>query len=251
MVLLPFDVVTSDPMGTRQRGPSGRVDETPRHRALGTASRAEILRLVADAETGLTAADVVAQVGLHPSTVRAHLEQLVDAGLLMKARASDGAPGRPAWRYRAAAPEPAPGPYRILAKALLDHLATGGLKAATRAGQEWGHRLAATMPAPGGPVEAAVHALQGLGFQPRRHSGAGEAGVEVIHLHACPFLELVGDQPDTMCAVHAGLIRGVVQASGAPRAQAVLEPFAAPTACVVRLQLPKASAARPRRRPAG
>ncbi len=223
----------------RTLGPSGETDETPQHRALGTARRAEILRLIRAADSGLTAADVVARVGLHPSTVRAHLEHLVDAGLLMKARASDGGPGRPAWRYRAAGPEPAPGPYRTLAKALLDHLATGGGRAAMQAGQEWGRRMAAEAADAGGPVEAALQVLHGLGFDPQVHSGSDAARSDEteIHLHSCPFLDLVGEQPDVMCALHAGMVRGVARASGAPRAEAALEPFAAPTACVVRLQL--------------
>ncbi len=250
-------------MARRQHGPSGNTNQTPQHRALGSESRAAILHLVQSAEGALTAADVVAGVGLHPSTVRAHLEQLVEAGLLMKARASDGAPGRPAWRYRAAAPEPAPGPYRTLAAALVDHLATGGVRLATQAGQEWGERLAAATAGHGGPVGAVMEALHSLGFDPKRHDNAGTAGnaasaggtgslattgkaatlAEIdIHLHTCPFLDLVRDQPDVMCALHAGMIRGIVRAGGAPRGQAVLEPFATPDACVVRLRLPRSRA---------
>lgn len=241
----------------RQHGPSGNTNQTPQHRALGSESRATILHLVQSADGALTAADVVARVGLHPSTVRAHLEQLVEAGLLMKARASDGAPGRPAWRYRAAGPEPAPGPYRTLAAALVGYLATGGVRLATQAGQEWGERLAESTAGTGGPVAALMEALHSLGFDPRRHGSAGHpsgsgsaastggsgSGSEFeLHLHTCPFLDLVGDYPDVMCAVHAGMIRGIVRASGAPRAQAVLEPFATPDACVVRLRLPRSRA---------
>jgi predicted ArsR family transcriptional regulator len=232
--LTAFGVITSVLVKTRRPGSSYEANETPQHRALGTASRAAILRLVQAAGTGLTAAEVVARIGLHPSTVRTHMERLVAAGLLVKARASDGAPGRPAWRYRTAAPEPAPGPYRTLAAALLDHLAASGQRAATQAGEEWGRRLAAT--AAREPVEAAMGVLSELGFDPRRSETGDVEGTE-IHLHKCCFLDLVGEQPDAMCALHAGMIRGVVRGSGAPRAQTVLEPFAAPTACVVHLQL--------------
>jgi predicted ArsR family transcriptional regulator len=187
------------------------------------------------AGAGLTAGDVAERTGLHFSTVRAHLDRLVDAGLLVKARASGGTPGRPAWRYRAAALEPAPAPYRTLAAALLEHLATtgGGIPAAVQAGQEWGRRLADTVDVPD-PVEKAVAVLHQLGFEPRRQPAAAGDGVDV-HLHSCPFLELVGRQPDVMCAMHAGMIRGVLRAAGATDGEAVLEPFAAPTACVARL----------------
>jgi predicted ArsR family transcriptional regulator len=236
-----------DLVKTSRPGPSGETIDTPRHRALGSASRVAILRLVQSADAGLTGLEVVDRTGLHPSTVRAHLERLVQAGLLIKARASGGAPGRPAWRYRAAAPEPAPAPYRALAAALLDHLAAagGGSDAAAQAGQAWGRRLAATA-APAAPVDTAVDVLRQLGFEPRVRPRAGrkvpvraDGGVDVVaDLHTCPFLELVGQYPDVMCGLHAGMIRGVLHAAGAPDGQAVLEPFAAPTACVVRLRVP-------------
>jgi predicted ArsR family transcriptional regulator len=225
-------------------GPSGETIDTPRHRALGSATRTAILRLVRDAATGLTATDVVEATAMHPSTVRVHLDRLVEAGLLVKARASGGMPGRPAWRYRAAATEPAPAPYRALAAALLDHLATtgGGTTAAVTAGEAWGRRLAATAE-PADPVTIAVGVLRQLGFDPRLAPVAGpRAADEVdeveVHLHTCPFLELVGPQPDVMCALHAGMLRGVLHATGAADGQAGLEPFAAPTACVARLRVP-------------
>lgn len=234
-------------METLRPGPSGETIDTPRHRALGSASRAAILRLIR-AEAGLTGAEVAARTGLHPSTVRAHLDRLVDAGLLVRARASGGAPGRPPWRYRVAAPAPAPAPYRTLARALLDHLATsGGTPAAVAAGQAWGRSLAGT--AAGSPVETVVEVLQQLGFDPRPptkssdSAGENSAGEIEVHLYTCPFLELVGEHPDVMCGLHAGMIQGVLDAAGASAGQAVLEPFAAPTACVVRLQVPPSSGA--------
>jgi predicted ArsR family transcriptional regulator len=229
-------------METLRPGPSGETIDTPQHRALGSASRAAILRLIRAAGAGLTGAEISARTGLHPSTVRVHLERLVEAGLLVKARASGGVPGRPPWRYRIAAPEPAPAPYRTLATALLEHLATttttgGGASAAVAAGRAWGRRLAAATAGPAGPVETAVDVLGRLGFDPRLPGGSGGDGVEV-HLHSCPFLELVGQHPDVMCGLHAGMVQGVVRAAGAPDGQATLEPFAAPTACVVRLRVP-------------
>ncbi|MET7396264.1 helix-turn-helix domain-containing protein [Dactylosporangium sp. NPDC005572] len=239
-------------------GPSGETIDTPRHRALGSASRTAILRLVRATGTGLTAADVVDATSLHPSTVRAHLERLVEAGLLVKARASGGLPGRPAWRYRAAAAEPAPAPYRALAAALLDHLATtgGGVAGAVTAGEAWGRRLAAPADS-ADPVTTVLGVLRQLGFDPQPVPATGpvpvdgsnpargpgpdqapgpDSGEVEVRLHTCPFLELIGQQPDVMCALHAGMIRGVLRAAGAADGQAVLEPFAAPNACVARLR---------------
>ncbi|WP_165823280.1 helix-turn-helix domain-containing protein, partial [Micromonospora globispora] len=97
---MPFGVVTLTTVETARTGPTGETIDTPRHRALGTASRVTILKLVRDAEGGMTAAEVAERTGQHLSTTRTHLDRLVEAGLLVKARASGGQAGRPAWRYR-------------------------------------------------------------------------------------------------------------------------------------------------------
>lgn len=125
MVLTSFDVVTLTIVETTRKGPLGETIDTSRNRALGSTSRVELLRLIRD-EPGLTAADLAERTGLHLNTARAHLDRLVDAGVVVKARASAGGPGRPAWRYKAVADDPAPAPYRSLAAALLDNLATSG-----------------------------------------------------------------------------------------------------------------------------
>ena len=256
-------------METVRAGPSGEKLDTPRHRALGSSSRVAILSLVRAASpgtpatdsgratvyassttvdagpaavaAGLTTAEVADRTGLHPSTVRAHLDRLLAAGLLVKTRASNGAPGRPAWRYRTAAPAPAPAPYRALAAALLAHLAADGdgMAAARQAGQAWGRQLASTT-ARDDPAEAVMAVLRELGFDPRPQPapvGPGHPATGVtVHLHSCPFLELVGRTPGVMCALHAGVIHGVLRAADPPRATAVLEPFAAPDACVVEVR---------------
>ena len=223
-------------METPSVGPSGETIDTPQHRALGSASRVSILQLVRAAGGGLTAADVVAETGLHLSTVRAHLDRLAGTGLLVKARASGGQPGRPAWRYRAATADPAPAPaaYRVLAAALLEHLSKAGgdtREVAAQAGEGWGRQLAAAAREHTDPVDTVVEVFDGLGFGPRRLPA--EPGT--IHLHTCPFLELVGQNPDAMCGLHLGVVRGILRQRGGAGGGTVLEPFGAPAACVVRV----------------
>ncbi|MCM4084673.1 helix-turn-helix transcriptional regulator [Paractinoplanes hotanensis] len=227
-------------METPRIGPTGETIDTPRHRALGSSSRVTILRLVRAAESGVTAAEVAARTGQHLSTTRAHLDRLAEAGLLVKARASGGQPGRPAWRYRAASADPAPAPYRALAAALLEHLSGGGgdvREAAARAGQGWGRHLAAVNPDHDDPVDAVLTVSDGLGFSPRREPPDSGDGVQV-NLYTCPFLELVDQNPDAMCGLHLGVVRGILDRAGVPGESVVLEPFGAPAACVVRLPAP-------------
>jgi predicted ArsR family transcriptional regulator len=244
------------------RGPTGDVPDTARHRALSAVSRVRMLDLLRRGD-GLTAAEVAEATGLHPSTVRAHLEQLAASGLATRERTGDGTPGRPAWRYRAAAPAaaPVPSPYRELAAALIGYLAhdeDDPHASGIRAGRAWGRSLAASLssarrPDQEGPVDGMVRVLDRLGFTPRVVDRPGPASAE-IHLRSCPFLDLAVTNPDVVCGVHQGVIGGALNALGAPAAQADLEPFAMPGACVVKVRAAQrrtTSNARPRTRPDG
>ena len=236
-------------------GPTGDVPDTARHRALSAVSRVQMLDLLRRGD-GLTAAEVAEATGLHPSTVRAHLEQLAASGLATRARTGDGTPGRPAWRYRAAAPAPssAPSPYQELAAALVGYLArdeddphaTG-----VRAGRDWGRSLAASLSSArheDAPIDGMVRVLDRLGFTPRVVDRTTTGSAEV-HLRSCPFLDLAMTNPDVVCGVHQGVIGGALNALGAPGAQTDLEPFAMPGACVVKVRAAQrrtSSNARPR-----
>lgn len=197
--------------------------------------------MVRAAADGLTAAEVAEHTGQHLSTTRVHLERLASAGLLRKTRTSDGRPGRPAWRYRPAGdnPAPAPAPYRALAAALLDHLVSerGQARPAVDAGEAWGRTLAAATPTPR-PVDAVHSVLQALDFDPVVVDGQPTDRLE-LHLRRCPFLELASRNPDAMCGLHLGVIRGVLDHHGVAPTSVTLEPFGAPTACVA--QLPPAA----------
>ncbi len=229
-----------DTGGTELARPRQAVDPA-RHRALASASRVRILQMLREAETGLPASALVRATGMHSSTVRAHLDHLVEAGLVSRRRQADGSPGRPAWRYQAAAaPDSVAGPYRDLAAALAGHLARtedDPHEAGVQAGRDWGRALAARVGAGTGRpvVDGLVQVLDRLGFAPRVVRD-DEHGPTILHLYACPFLDLVATNADVVCGLHLGVIGGALGAMGAPASTATLTPFGAPHACVVALR---------------
>lgn len=238
-------------METPPLGPHGDAPETARHRALAATSRVRMVKLIGQARTGMTAAEVAAATGMHPSTVRAHLDQLVDSRLLIRDRASDGTPGRPAWRYQAApqamsdADRPAgESMYKDLAAALIGHVSRAEddpHEAGVRAGRDWGRALAAPL-GRAAPIDGLIKLFDRLGFSPRVISRDG-ARSAVVHLCSCPFLELAKASPDVVCGVHLGVIGGALGAMGASAADTELEPFATPGACIVRVRLRSGTAA--------
>ncbi|MBT8224484.1 MAG: helix-turn-helix domain-containing protein [Dactylosporangium sp.] len=234
-------------------GPVGEPDDTPRHRALASPSRVGILRLLRASEGGLTTRAVATATGLHLTTAREHLDRLVRTGLVERARQHTGRAGRPAWRYWAtpAAGQPAQEPsnhlYQDMACALTSHLGrivADPSTAGSSAGEAWGRRLAAEVPAAIGadPVAGLVTVLERLGFAPRiaRNAAAGQRTGDpttALHLHACPFLDIVaGGDPAVVCGMHLGVVRGALDALGADCLHPEVAPFSAPAACVIRLR---------------
>jgi len=66
-------------------------------------------------------------------------------------------------------------------------------------------------------VTTVMDAASRIGFEPvlryTRGRGAATGEVEVVLQH-CPFEELARTDPDTVCALHLGLVEGLVEAAG-------------------------------------
>lgn len=122
---------------------------------------------------------IAEQVRLHTNTVRAHLDQLVDAGLVESEVQERKTPGRPRILFRAT---PAPGrdgpedSYKVLAEVLANGIRDGepapGAVAA-KAGRRWGQRRQQQSGASAEPLDSAraldrvVALLDDVGFAPR------------------------------------------------------------------------------------
>ena len=206
-------------------------------------SRSEVLDMLRTADGPLSVRDVAQQTGLHSNTARFHLEALVEAGLAVRETEGRETPGRPRMRYRAVADGPAGRRrYRLLAE-MLTSLIAGTVpepgRAAEEAGREWGAYLT-EQPAPyqRPTAEEAVAKLtalmEELGFAPQADPGDG-GGQSRLCLRRCPFREVAQEHQNVICALHLGLMRGVLAKMRAPVSADRLDPFVEPSMCIARL----------------
>lgn len=210
------------------------------HRALAAPSRVRLLRALTAAPGPLSAQELAGETGLHLTTVRTHLDVLVDAGLASAEPETRSVPGRPRLLYRAH-PERAPAPpedYRLLAEVLTSHLAgTAGEPAdqARSAGRAWGQYLTAGPPpyvelTPADTRARVVELFATLGFEPELDPSGRQ-----LFLRRCPFLDLARRHPDVVCSLHLGLLQGALESLGAGLTADRLEPFVEPSLCVAQL----------------
>ena len=201
-----------------------------------SASPTAILETLREQSESLTQAALVRVTGLHPNTVREHLENLVRRGLVARTRSEPEGRGRPAWLYQSTAAQPDTSEYAGLAAALARAIARTSPNPradAILAGEEWGHDLAHNRgAAPASPESAREHVgalLDDLGFEPHSEPGAPE----IVRLTRCPLLEAAHKHPDVVCGVHLGIVRGALAEYGADPAGSNLLPFVEPGACLL------------------
>ncbi|MCH5671026.1 helix-turn-helix transcriptional regulator [Streptomyces gilvus] len=204
--------------------------------------RGEVLAVLRAAGTPLGVTETAERIGVHPNTVRFHLDALVGEGLVERQVQEPSGRGRPRTVYA-----PRPGMdrggrrgYQLLARMLLSHLTAtgaGATAAATETGRAWGRFLVEPLPpfAPPGPEESAarlVRLLDDLGFAPDPETGPVPSRIRLRH---CPFLELAEEHGNLVCPLHLALMQGALAELDAPLAATDLEPFAEPEACVAHL----------------
>ncbi len=246
-----------------------RTDGTPGVGLLGSPVRRQVVDELAalDREArpvGLTAAELGERLGLHTTTIRFHVDQLVAAGILGAHFVRSGGVGRPSKKYvlreeslgdsaRAAGTKP----FEVLAGLLASTLAEDESERLTpeEAGEAWALRRAeavreerggdggdgAVDGVAGGGRDAKVDQVIALlgewGYTPDPEPLEDGTAVDV-NLRACPFLDLARSHPDVVCGVHRGLLRGALTAVGEADARVSLEPFVGPDLCRARLYLP-------------
>jgi predicted ArsR family transcriptional regulator len=187
------------------------------------------------------------ETGLHENTVRSHLEGLERANAVVRTLAPTRTRGRPAWLYVAAQhrdPSEATAFVSALVGALRQESAAPK-RVAVSAGRVWGAAVGLER-RPADPTVVArrtwvLETLAALGFEPQ-DSNPQDSDTLSIRITRCPLLEAARADPDMVCSVHLGMVRGALHAAGLPETGVRLRPFHEPGAC--RLELDEVAAPR-------
>jgi predicted ArsR family transcriptional regulator len=211
------------------------------HRALADETRVQLVRILRHAPDPLDVSALADRVDLHKTTVRGHLDLLVDAGLVTSHTENRTTPGRPRRLYSAVdGPAWRGDGYRLLAEMLAGHVAASAtaIDGAVAAGRDWGTHLVdpppATATGPDTARAALVDLMDRLGFRPE----LGDDGTTIL-LHRCPFLDVAKRHADVVCSLHLGIMRGALATLGAPVVATDLQPFVRPSLCVAHTAVTK------------
>ena len=217
----------------------------PLDSAGGTGTRDRILQDLRSGGDARHPVLLAARLGLHPSTVRRHLQVLETLGVVERVAEDRGDPGRPRVLYRATTSPGQTAPlcvgYRFVAESLarwLEASADDPLATATEIGIAWGRHLVNAPPYTNLDREEALgrllDVLSDLGYAPSRVVGAGTE----IELGRCPFQQLAEAHPDVGCGLHVGIVQGALDSLGADVevADSRVAPGGTDRACVVELR---------------
>ena len=202
------------------------------HKALADDTRFRLYRHLGLSGRPVAVRELAARLSLHPNTLRPHLRRLEEAGLVRREVRKGPGVGRPQTLYAAVERETgADRGYRLLAE-ILAGLVTGtrARERAAELARQWGEYLAIRGGPKPGTRAAARHGLAVLqeamasaGFDPRFHRGS--AGRVQVTQRDCPFRDLLEDHRDLVCAVHRGLVEGMLGALKPPLSLAEFEPL--------------------------
>jgi predicted ArsR family transcriptional regulator len=200
--------------------PTDRLPRLQVLKALGDNTRHAIYLELACSPHPLGTADIADRLGLHPNTVRPHLDRLREVGLLdVSTEPRAGGVGRPQHRFsvRAGAPSlglepPALPTLATMLVRLADVTGATGSEALD-VGREQGEADAVAYTRAASCLEALVAELDARGFDPTV-DGTDDGETAVIGFAHCPYRELAEAHPDLVCSLHQGMVEGFVDAMG-------------------------------------
>lgn len=191
--------------------------------AISSYSRVEIMHLVQQ-RSRRSIAELVEATGLHPNTVREHVQRLMDAGYVIAETERRTTRGRPRVLYTAATGDDAAS-SPVAAQRARDAAARGDL-------------LRRVYPSDAEQVlepdalhqlDALVEDLSEAGFDPLI-----DERTLTVDLTPCPHAT-TADHRGMLCRVHVGLMDGVLTQAGGPLKVDGIAPSCDPAQCVVQL----------------
>ncbi|MGM1017843.1 MAG: helix-turn-helix transcriptional regulator [Actinomycetota bacterium] len=194
-------------------------------------SRVQILHLV-QSRSERTIRELCDATGLHANTVREHLQRLIEGGYVIQATEHRTTRGRPRTLFSAATGAPdASSPVardKVTAAArrgdLMRRLLPG---ASSELGQDAIYQL-----------DALVEHLEESGFAP-----VIDDEELTVDLTPCPHAAGRPEHRPMLCAVHLGLMQGVLAQAGGPLGADCVRAAELPEECTVQLRLIETSAA--------
>ncbi len=208
-------------------------------RALGDPTRHRIFRYIADAKAPVGVAELTEFVQLNHNAVRQHLAVLRDANLVVEEVEKRVRPGRPRLLYRLH-PELSDrwggsGAYSFLATLLAS--AVRRRQTPRQVGRQEGHRRAAELAGSGDRAALLEAEIARRGFRPTRVEKGRR--VEFV-LGRCPFADVAGSDPATVCQLHLGLAEGLAEGLGGLAVERLIpkDPRRAGCRLVLRLEDP-------------
>jgi predicted ArsR family transcriptional regulator len=207
-----------------------------------TGRRREVLRLLRSSPAPMSILAIADALGVHPNTVRFHLEGLVSDGQVEQVEQGRKGPGRPPLMFAAVRQMDRGGTrhYRLLAEILTTALAAerNPRAKAMAAGRAWGRQVVAhprpkRAPSADEAIDHLVGVLDDLGFAPERRTAKGKQQVGLRH---CPFLELAETRGSVVCPIHLGLMQGALETWGAPVSVDRLDAFVEPDLCLAHIK---------------
>jgi predicted ArsR family transcriptional regulator len=204
------------------------------HKALADDTRYRLYRYLRLSGRSVSVRELSARLSLHPNTLRPHLRRLEDAGLVAsETQRGSASVGRPQTMYTALDREGREGrDYRLLADILTGLLTSGRQRERAEAlARDWGgYLIGRSVPKPGARRPAGLNlavlqeALADAGFDPRFRR-RGNRAVDIT-LRNCPFRDLLDDHRDLVCAIHRGLLEGMLSSAQPAMSLRAFEPMA-------------------------
>jgi predicted ArsR family transcriptional regulator len=188
-------------------------------KTLGDNTRYAIYLELARAVVPLATGDIAESLGLHPNTVRPHLERMRDVGLLDVEVDARGSVGRPQHRYFLAPDAPSlglePPAFPMLAEMLVDVVAAsrpdpadvamvGRARGIAAAEAAWVEAPGADAKAPPQCAASLMAELASLGYDPVMDG-------DTIAFTRCPYRDMAEIAPEVICGLHRGVVEGFVR----------------------------------------